>query len=65
MELNKKINVRISSNQLKMLMTVVMDEKTTLSTLLRNIINGYNEEHFESANKSPIVKKIGNYINYF
>jgi hypothetical protein len=55
MELNKKINVRISANQLRMLMSAVMEEKTTLSNLLRNIINGYNEENYESTKKKGKV----------
>ena len=38
-------------------MSAVVDEKTTLSTLLRNIINGFNEEHFESVNKGVKQKR--------
>lgn len=56
MELNKKINVRISEDQLKILMSAVIDEKTTLSNLLRHIINGYNKEISKSKDKWSVRK---------
>ena len=43
MELNQKINIRITDEQLKRLKTAVLKEKTTLSELIRNILHQYNE----------------------
>lgn len=51
MEYNKHINIRITDEQLKILMSAVIDEKTNLSTLVRNIINGYSEKKNNSFNK--------------
>jgi hypothetical protein len=51
MQFNKHINIRISDEQLKILMSAVINEKTTLSTLVRNIINGYELEEPKSFGK--------------
>lgn len=51
MEFNKHINIRITDDQLKILMSAVINEKTTLSTLVRNIINVYNAENPKSFSK--------------
>jgi len=45
MELNQKINIRITAEQLKQLMISVIKEKTTLSELVRKILHQYNEEN--------------------
>jgi len=52
MEYNKHINIRITDEQLKILMSAVIDEKTNLSTLVRNIINGYSVKETKSFNKT-------------
>ena len=52
MEYSKKINIRISNDQLKLLMSAVIEEKTTLSSFLRNIINGLKAENPISIDKS-------------
>lgn len=51
MEYNKHINIRITDEQLKILMSAVINEKTTLSNLVRNIINGYELENPKSFDK--------------
>ena len=51
MEYNKHINIRITDEQLKILMSAVINEKTTLSNLVRNIINGYESENPKSFGK--------------
>ncbi len=56
MELNKKINIRISDDQMKVLMSAVIDEKTTLSNLIRSIINGIDGKNFRSADKRANAK---------
>jgi len=53
MEYNKKINIRISNDQLKLLMSAVIEEKTTISSFLRNIINGLKAE-----NPNSVVKRV-------
>lgn len=51
MEYNKKINIRITNEQLKILMSAVIEEKTTISSFLRNIINGFKAENPNSVDK--------------
>lgn len=48
MQYNKKINIRINNEQLKLLMSAIIEEKTTISSFLRNIINGLNAENHNS-----------------
>ena len=51
MEYKKKINIRISDGQLARLMSTMVKEKVTLSTLVRNILHGYNEANSNSTDK--------------
>ena len=49
----KTINIRISESQLKRLMSAMLKEKVTLSTLVRNILHSYIQ-----ANSTPVDKDI-------
>lgn len=57
MEYDKKINIRINNRQLKILMSAVINEKTNLSTLVRNIINGYELEKTKTFGKRKSDKE--------
>jgi len=45
MELKRKLNIRITDEQLKRLMIAVLKEKTTISELVRKILHQYNEKN--------------------
>lgn len=57
MEYKKHINIRITEDQLKRLMSAMLKEKVTLSTLVRNILHSYIEANSTSTGKGTTQKK--------
>ncbi|WP_318350570.1 hypothetical protein [Aquipluma nitroreducens] len=57
MEYKSHINIRISEDQLKRLMSTMLKEKVTLSTLVRNILHSYNEANSMSTDTVMTRKK--------
>lgn len=57
MEYKRHINIRISENQLKRLMSAMLREKVTLSTLVRNILHSYIVANSTSTDNRATQKK--------